>query len=139
MEPRPQRWEARVLPLCHHGPEMPSKARKMTAVPPASNLDELGHLFESQSDDASGDVDIFDEFSTPEETGPPIHAKLAGKVINRFLTNLNNKVVTQKLKHTYGLITALTWFCQNVTQKSGEICPSFSVQRTLRCPMYKEA
>ena len=22
-EPRPQRWEARVLPLCHRGPEMP--------------------------------------------------------------------------------------------------------------------
>ena len=22
IEPRPQRWEARVLPLCHRGPEM---------------------------------------------------------------------------------------------------------------------
>ena len=23
IEPRPQRWEARVLPLCHHGPSFP--------------------------------------------------------------------------------------------------------------------
>ena len=95
--------------------EMPSKAKKMTAVPPASNLDDLGDLFESQSGDAIGDVDIFDElddpFSTPGETGPPIHAKLAGKVSNRFLTNLNNEVVTQKLKHAYSLITAPTWLC----------------------------
>ena len=82
--------------------DMPSKAKKMTAVPPASSLDDLGDLFESQSGDASGDVDIFDElddpFSTPEETGPPIHAKLAAKVSDRFLTNLNNEVVTQKIK-----------------------------------------
>ena len=92
---------------CHYSDsdtddEMPSKAKKMTAVPPASNLDDLGDLFESQSGDASGDVDIFDElddpFSSPEETGPPIHAKLAGKVSDRFLTNLNNEVVTQKIK-----------------------------------------
>ena len=85
--------------------EMPSKARKMIAVPPASNLDDLGDLFESQSGDASGDVDLFDElddpFSTPEETGPPIHAKFAGKVTHRFVTNLNNEVVTQKNQNIY--------------------------------------
>ena len=84
---------------CHHSDsdtddEMPSKARKMTAVPPASNLDDLGDLLESQSGDASGDVDLFDElddpFSTPEETGPPIH-----------VTNLNNEVVTQKNQNIY--------------------------------------
>ena len=92
---------------CHYSDsdtddEMLSKARKMTAVPPTSNLDDLEDLFESQSGDASGDVDVLDElddpFSTPEETGPPIHAKLAGKVTDRFLTNLNNEVVTQKIK-----------------------------------------
>ena len=26
IEPRPQRWEARVLPLCHHGPFVPFKS-----------------------------------------------------------------------------------------------------------------
>ena len=92
---------------CHYSDSdtddhMPSKAKKMTAVPPASSLDDLGDLFESHSGDASGDVDIFDElddpFSTPEETRPPIHAKLAGKVSDRFLTNLSNEVVTQKIK-----------------------------------------
>ena len=57
---------------------------------------------ESQSDDASGEVDIMDSledpFSTPDETGPPVHPKLAVKVDDRFLTNLNNEVVTQKIK-----------------------------------------
>ena len=28
-EPRPQRWEARVLPLCHHGPYFQLKAYKV--------------------------------------------------------------------------------------------------------------
>ena len=94
---------------CHYSnsdtdDEMPSKAKKMTAVPPASNLGDLGDLFESQSSDASGDVEILvyddldDPFSTPAETGPPIHAKFAGKVSDRFLTNLNNEVVRQKIK-----------------------------------------
>ena len=117
MQQMGEAWTSRTgQPSKHHysdsdtDDEIPSKAKKMTAVPPTSNLDDLGDLFESQSGDVSGDVDIFDKlddpFSTPEETGHTIHAKLAGNVSDRFLTNLNNKVVTQKLKHTYGLITA---------------------------------
>ena len=50
IEPRRQRWEARVLPLCHRGPEMPSEGAffkvKLVKGPKLMNVNTMyGCLF----------------------------------------------------------------------------------------------
>ena len=44
-EPRPQRWEARVLPLCHHGPLTMNKNKKPRSFASVSNtVKKPGHV-----------------------------------------------------------------------------------------------
>ena len=38
IEPRPQRWEARVLPLCHRGPPTPHKKKDSNPQPPKNKF-----------------------------------------------------------------------------------------------------